>query len=205
MTLRDLLLEFSHAKFIPYAKLLLTDEWQRRREEIVSRDNHKCIVCGVTKTIHLTDERKRHFHVWVDYKPISELSADTLANLIGKTELLKSDEEGQLLGPQITIADKHYHLEVHHKCYILNRLPWQYEDTDLCTVCNWCHLHFHQQTTVPIYSADGTKVLTSEPCLRCSGAGWFPEYKHVYKGICFRCDGARFEQRALLSISISAA
>jgi hypothetical protein len=26
-------------------------------------------------------------------------------------------------------------------------------------------------------------------CSRCSGAGWFPEFRHVEAGICFQCRG----------------
>lgn len=34
----------------------------------------------------------------------------------------------------------------------------------------------------------------SEPCHRCGGEGWFlPIYRHIQRGICFRCRGARVE------------
>lgn len=32
------------------------------------------------------------------------------------------------------------------------------------------------------------------PCKRCAGYGYFPEYKHVENGICFRCGGNRYEE-----------
>ena len=32
------------------------------------------------------------------------------------------------------------------------------------------------------------------PCVRCNGMGYFPEYKKIENGICFRCRGARYEE-----------
>lgn len=32
------------------------------------------------------------------------------------------------------------------------------------------------------------------PCHRCKGAGFFPEFRHVSNGVCFRCNGSRYEE-----------
>lgn len=91
-------------------------------------------------------------------------------------------------------ADKHYHLEVHHKRYIYNRLPWEYKNDDLITLCNHCHTDFHQNNKVPVYSEDELIELEYEICDRCNGYGYLPEYRHVQNGVCFKCQGEKYVQ-----------
>lgn len=93
------------------------------------------------------------------------------------------------------VADKPYHMQVHHRRYILNRLPWQYADHDLVTLCNWCHSKYHKEYEVDVYAEDGVILLDDfERCSRCKGAGSFPEYNHVQGGVCFSCGGERYKQ-----------
>ena len=49
---------------------------------------------------------------------------------------------------QIIDAEKPYHLEFHHKYYLETKLPWQYPDDTLVTLCNWCHQEIHDITMV---------------------------------------------------------
>jgi len=37
----------------------------------------------------------------------------------------------------------HEHLQVHHKKYIKNRLAWEYDDSNLITLCSDCHKKIH--------------------------------------------------------------
>jgi len=86
-------------------------------------------------------------------------------------------------------------LHVHHKYYQYEKLPWEYADEALITFCFKCHEEVHGKQKIPVYDKHGNA--TGEfmtPCSRCSGAGWFHEYKHVQAGICFRCNGARYEE-----------
>jgi hypothetical protein len=92
------------------------------------------------------------------------------------------------------LADKAYHLEVHHNRYILNRLPWEYNNEDLVTFCNHCHTDFHKNNTVYVYSEDELTKLDYEICNRCNGYGYLPEYRHVQNGVCFQCMGERYTQ-----------
>lgn len=87
-------------------------------------------------------------------------------------------------------------LNVHHKHYIIQHKAWEYDDDDLVTLCNECHAKVHQSLGAPVYSdKDGfVKEIPLTPCFRCGGTGYFPEYKHIEQGICFRCRGARFEE-----------
>ena len=87
-------------------------------------------------------------------------------------------------------------LHVHHKLYVKSRLPWEYPDSDLVTLCNWCHWELHEHTIIPVYQEEDNGELVNlnyTPCQRCNGAGVLPEYNHVENGICFKCNGSRYE------------
>ena len=87
-------------------------------------------------------------------------------------------------------------LQVHHMHYIYGLDPWEYKDTELVTLCESCHSYVHSHYEVPVYQLDGENLIKVHltPCSRCGGAGWFPEYKHVQGGICFRCHGAKYDE-----------
>jgi hypothetical protein len=83
------------------------------------------------------------------------------------------------------------YLQVHHKCYRLNLLPWEHQNSDLITLCEKCHKDYHEGYKVKIYDKLGQEVEMFENCKRCNGIGYLEEYKHVENGICFRCRGTK--------------
>lgn len=87
-------------------------------------------------------------------------------------------------------------LHVHHKHYIYGLDPWEYKDSELTTLCEECHSKVHLEQEIPVYRLENgiLKKVVLEPCARCGGTGYFPEYRHVQNGICFRCHGARYEE-----------
>lgn len=87
-------------------------------------------------------------------------------------------------------------LHVHHKHYIYGLDPWEYKDSELTTLCEKCHSKIHLEGDVPVYYLEegSLKKAVLEPCYRCGGTGYLPQYRHVQDGICFRCYGARYEQ-----------
>ncbi len=70
-----------HAKKTSYSLLLKNPAWQKKRLQILERDNFACKMCG----------------------------------------------------------DKNNPLHIHHKRYINDNLPWEYQDDDLITLCEYCH------------------------------------------------------------------
>jgi hypothetical protein len=86
-------------------------------------------------------------------------------------------------------------LQVHHRYYVREWPPWEYPDEALATLCLGCHLALHEKELVPVFQVVGGKLVkvNRRPCIRCLGAGFFPQYLHVEGGICFRCRGARFD------------
>ncbi|MDD3005871.1 HNH endonuclease [Flavobacterium sp.] len=87
-------------------------------------------------------------------------------------------------------------LHVHHTFYVKDKLAWDYNDDDLITLCNKCHTEVHDQIVIPWYEIIGGELrkLPYRPCKRCNGIGYFPEYKNVEDGVCFRCKGKRYEE-----------
>jgi hypothetical protein len=85
-------------------------------------------------------------------------------------------------------------LHVHHTYYQVGLHPWEYPNGSLKTLCWVCHEKLHKEESIPYLDKNGHQIKVLTPCRRCYGAGWLPEYKHVEEGICFRCQGAKFEE-----------
>lgn len=85
-------------------------------------------------------------------------------------------------------------LHVHHKCYIENYYAWEYSNEALITLCQSCHEKIHENQEIPVYNSEFELQGYYTYCKRCHGAGVFPEYSHVQSGVCFRCDGMRYEE-----------
>lgn len=86
-----------------------------------------------------------------------------------------------------------FNLHVHHKYYKTSLMAWEYPDESLVTLCWDCHEELHKNTLIPIFSEDEVEGYLT-PCYRCYGAGEFPEFNHIQSGICFRCNGERYEE-----------
>ncbi len=190
---------------IPYFTLLATKEWFEKRELIIKRDNKICQHCnnqetlfenGVNFWFKYTQDVKRIIQFQEelvrDTKRFNELPIDEQNKI--KSNKLFSLHNFDLLY-DIVEADKAYSLHVHHKYYVLSKLPWEYQDDALITLCNWCHWKEHHNNAIPVFKNEYDKQkIHYTPCERCSGAGFFPQFKHVQDGICFNCGGERFNE-----------
>jgi len=164
--------------FIPYTEYLRTNEWLLKRGKILARDNFTCQKCGKTETIdHYDENLRKTFYLW-----------------FGQEEWVRLNNMDEVAVPKVSISDKRYHLEIHHKFYIENRLPWNYDDDDLVTLCNWCHKEWHQNNDIELYTDDKLNKIRLDPCKRCDGMGWFEVFKHINNGVCFECNGRKFKQ-----------
>ncbi|GAB3572654.1 hypothetical protein GCM10027345_04170 [Hymenobacter daeguensis] len=200
---------------ISYQKLLQTTEWDERRKQILDRDKHICQKCGKWETYKQywgdVDYREtKQLHVWGDTNSIWFDGFDFGVKPNYKPPAIFGDKPIYTFNNCMAeiIADKPYHLEVHHRYYLLSSLPWQYRDEGLVTLCNWCHRELHANgVLIPVYPNQTTRdtVLSNNrnvaqpfsyytPCSRCDGTGELPVYNHVQQGICFRCNGAGFDE-----------
>ena len=107
----------------------------------------------------------------------------------------KSDLENNKI-PRVYIQNTPLTLQVHHKQYITGLYAWEYNENDLVTLCSECHLKVHKYLPTKVYAKVGDilRVMNYTPCHRCNGTGYFPQYRYVENGICFRCHGERFEE-----------
>lgn len=81
-------------------------------------------------------------------------------------------------------------LHIHHKYYIKDRNPWEYENEALVTLCADCHQKRHNTTNIPLYSSEKELLTSNLPmCSRCQGRGYIPQYHYYCEGICFKCFG----------------
>ena len=172
---------------IPYQTLLGTQEWKVKRDAIVKRDGEKCTKCGCRPTDNVWHNGKMHYLLSVPRDP-NELVQ--IGKFMYRGEEL-GDEIHQLYAPVV--------LHVHHLYYVQSRMPWEYKNQALVTLCNDCHTEAHSQEVVPVYETEDRKSLMSgiQTCKRCSGAGYFPQYRHVEAGVCFECDGKRYTNLTL--------
>lgn len=87
-------------------------------------------------------------------------------------------------------------MNVHHRYYIHGHHAWEYDDSALVSLCSNCHKTEHQNPDVKIYGEIDGKLVDEHltPCSRCGGAGYFPEFRHIEEGLCFRCHGRRYEE-----------
>ena len=102
----------------------------------------------------------------------------------GNSKFYFREVKGEIKGEQEKI-----YLQVHHKFYIIGKLPWEYDNSDLITVCNICHQNIHTTEEISVYDKTKTKKYKLESCDRCGGSGFISEYQHVENGICFKCRG----------------
>jgi 5-methylcytosine-specific restriction endonuclease McrA len=84
---------------------------------------------------------------------------------------------------------KNQTLHVHHKKYIKGKMPWEYEDSDLISLCNLCHSNLHSTQTIPIYNNQGQRIDNAEICNKCNGSGYLEQYHYFQGGVCFKCFG----------------
>lgn len=112
-----------------------------------------------------------------------------------RTVLKRDGYTCRMCGGKRSNTDTHS-LEVHHRYYILNHYAWKYDDSALITLCKDCHELIHKTISPLIYTITGDRFIRMNftPCNRCGGAGWFQKYTHVQGGICFRCNGSRYEE-----------
>jgi len=180
----ELLKRYNSQTAIPYYELLLTNQWDEKRNHILKRDGTACLNCGKTETEYIAGLGNIWLHIEEKTETAFFKDGDGFKEEEVTSEIIFHET-----------SDKPYHLHVHHCYYVLSNLPWEYPDEALKTLCNWCHWKFHEENKVPVYETiEKLKNLAYQPCIRCNGAGWFPEYKHVQSGECFRCKGLKYEE-----------
>ena len=179
---------------ITYLEKLNTIEWKQKREIILERDGRCCTNCKVESSTFIngsawrdmTAEEKADY----DLQFYSELEKYfDLYNIPKKLRMRVKPAE-----PMKEVADPIF-LHVHHLYYINNKLPWEYDNKALITLCHNCHQLVHDVTDIPVYQTEKKDVeLQLTKCNRCSGSGYLPKFHYYHDGICFGCDGNKYNE-----------
>ena len=48
-------------------------------------------------------------------------------------------------------------------------MPWEYEDSDLISLCNLCHYNLHSTQSIPIYNNHGQRIDNAEILINAMG------------------------------------
>lgn len=123
--------------------------WQSRRASILKRDNYTCQCCRTFNPelgwveIYREDEMYVELH---KYESSPASSTYTLSSeKTGMTITLEFGDDWLVLPV----------MQVHHKRYIENRQRWDYDDSDLITLCKQCHSLIHNNISIPLFDEDG--------------------------------------------------
>jgi hypothetical protein len=179
---------------ICYADLLLTAEWRAKRQSILQRDGYTCSQCHKGETL-LWPHAETGVYVPHEVRKPLQLRGQALYVLNEDgLQCFRINKPEQI---HFVAASENRRMHVHHRLYIHGRLPWVYDDEHLETMCEKCHFDWHRKYRAKVYRQIGSNLIEMgklTPCIRCNGAGRFPEYSHVEAGICFRCRGACYEE-----------
>ena len=98
-----------------------------------------------------------------------------------------------MLNKGLIIKPEQIVLQVHHQYYIEDKLPWDYPNESLITLCINCHQEEHNESDIPIYSDETMNIkLDYRKCETCNGSGYRPEYHYYMNGRCFDCGGNKY-------------
>lgn len=193
----DKLLDIS--KKDAYNHLLKTVEWNNVRVRINKRDHQSCTICGsmqgAKREIPFNDEeltkREAELTALAEAEVIRNSEIDSRFNLTSnsKSDYLKILSKYRGMIP--AYHNKHVVLDVHHTYYVDGKLPWEYPDESLKTLCRSCHEFQHYLFKTPVYDSPELTIITHyrDDCSKCSGTGYVEEYEHYQNGICFDCGG----------------
>lgn len=178
-----------------YQLLLQTKEWYNFREKILLLRHGTCEDCqregGDIEIERPQDEYEREMNEVVEHNTAFRRRMKEIQSHDLYEQLLNGEIGGEKPYPSRTKTIGRVVLEVHHKLYILNKLPWEYPQYDVKLLCSECHLAEHQRNEILLYKDDKKEQYRKLPvCSKCFGSGYLPQYYHIDYGRCWDCDGA---------------
>lgn len=123
-----------------------TKEWVSKRKHILQRDNFTCQNCGTFNpsegAVTIINERDNDVE-------IHEYDNNSCCYILSsqKVGITLNIDYGWGIWLVTPI------LQVHHKKYIEGKHAWEYDDSDLVTLCKDCHNVVHRKVHIPIYDS----------------------------------------------------
>lgn len=173
--------------YIPYTVLLELKEWREFRKRILERDMYTCDMCK-----RQSDPTGKNYYRSLTEEEIRQNQQEVTFDLLGDGTFIIKMPPLQVIGEPI---DTPVILHAHHKYYIFGYTPWEYSESAMTTLCHDCHHELHNTLVIPVYIDETKKErIPLTPCKRCSGTGYLREYYYYMNGICFKCNGRKFEE-----------
>ncbi len=127
----------------------VSKEWLNKRKIILDRDNFTCQNCDTFNPSLGLVEIYRPGDKWLEvHEYISNPSESIYRYSSQKTGITLEMDFG-LDWLQLPI------MQVHHKRYIEGKEYWDYDDSDLITLCKDCHSNLHEKIEIPVYDNNG--------------------------------------------------
>lgn len=101
---------------------------------------------------------KRHWIIRQDGFHCRNCSAPGVSQILKAKTILREGKKISFPEGTYIILESKLKLNVHHKCYINGKEPWEYEDDALITLCPECHKKEYETNTIPIYSDIGDLI-----------------------------------------------
>ncbi|SRR5258706_9258254 len=170
-----------------YSDLLKLSQWKNKRNDVLRRDSRICTTCGLEGTI---------IEKYSSHPDFSYIAVDVNDGYIPNSPAYELTIDDFNRMRVIYIPAPTVILHVHHRYYLLDSLPWEYNDAVLITMCSGCHHKWHAENKAVVYQKRGEQYYTLNvtPCDRCHGVGSLHQYKYYMGGICFKCNGARYNE-----------
>jgi hypothetical protein len=174
-----------------YVLLLQTKEWDDFRYYRLTISGHCCEICSRKEGPIEVDIPKDE---WDKAKKEYDEQLDAFKKLTPE-ECIQGIISGTYIGrpwhPSSTRIIGEIILQIHHKLYYYDKLPWQYSKLDLQILCSDCHKEVHLREIIYTYENETKMFRKIVPsCLKCLGEGYIADYRHRDNGICYACGGA---------------
>lgn len=156
---------------IAFRVLLETEEWKKKSDEILKRDNFSCKKCKTEwnpNRFLVNEENGVRLYKIEDYwvnRSDFEVWLDKMKN-VPKSEI-----------------------KVYHKYFQSNKLPWNYPDDALVSLCEKCHCKEHKANNTKLFDENMYFLNNLILCQKCNGSGVLHQYAHIDNGDCFNCKG----------------
>ncbi|RYU91059.1 hypothetical protein [Emticicia agri] len=184
-------------EIIYYIDLLLTFEWRNKRDTIIARDKKRCTSCKNEATIldrfgkafrpPTKEEKREYIDGFLKEMNVKETKSINGADFYNFYK--------DLYFPVEIPFDEFIFLHVHHTYYIIDKLPWDYPQDALITLCHKFHKEIHLNNQIPVYlDDDKSESIKLTVCNKCNGSGYIPEYNYYMNGICFDCNGYKYNE-----------
>lgn len=176
---------------IAYADLLLLKEWKDKRQQIKHREHNHCQVC---KEKCMDDYLPKLVgRSGVFFEPATYEEVDAEIEIVHPIYGVVGTYPGQEM--KLVPQDIPRFAHIHHTYYVWRKLPWDYPNESLMLVCHLCHADIHETQQITVYTDTNFNQSQSLTlCSRCNGTGYLFQHSHIENGVCFRCNGACFDE-----------